>query len=44
MGLFESYFAIQIIQAPNKALLSPLSRLGQPTLRSSCPKAWRYVL
>lgn len=27
----------------NKALLSPLSRLGQPTLRFGCPKAWRYI-
>ena len=27
----------------NKALLSPLSRLGRLTLRSSRPKAWRYV-
>src|SRR5690554_2232316 len=35
---------VTCMRKSNKALLSPLSRLGRPTLRCSRPKAWRYEL
>lgn len=35
--------AVVMVKAHNNALLSPLSRLGLPTLRYCSPKALRYV-